>query len=261
VALPPQKPGAPAAPRPGSPARSSAIDPQQPESSSLGDALRYNEELTREVAAVEEAVELLKVRYEQWFIGIERREPQRERDELKRQVARLKTAFTRNTGLRFRIQSLYARFVSYERMWQRSARQKEEGTYRRDVLRARRLAEKAAAEKAAARADAPAAPAPTLARETARAVTAPPPPAAAPRPTPLPTVPGLSEAQLRALHSEYVEAKRRCAEDTSRFTVDTLARSLARQVPELLSRYGARTVEFRVAVKDGKTILRAVPRS
>jgi hypothetical protein len=240
--------------------RSSAFDPQQPESRSIGDAVRYNDELSRDVAAVEEAVEILKVRYEQWFIGIERREPLRERDELKRQVARLKTAFTRNTGLRFRIQSLHARFVSYERMWQRSARQKEEGTYRRDIMRARRHAEKVAAERAAAGQQAEARPAPVPAPAP---TPAPPAVAAAPRPAPapaLPAVPGISETELRALHGQYVDAKRRCREDTSRFTVDALARSLARQVPDLLAKHGARRLEFRVAVKDGKAVLSAVPR-
>jgi hypothetical protein len=70
----------------------------------------------------------------------------------------------------------------------------------------------------------------------------------------------MTEDQLRALHADYVDARRACNEDTSRFTVDALARSLSKQVPELLARFGARTVEFRVTVKDGKTVLKAVPR-
>ena len=54
------------------------------------------------------------------------------------------TAFTRNAGLRFRIQSLHARYLSYERMWLRSAREKEDGTYRRDLFKARLHAKEAA---------------------------------------------------------------------------------------------------------------------
>jgi hypothetical protein len=74
-------------------------------------------------------------------------------------------------------------------------------------------------------------------------------------------VPGVSDAQLRALHAEYVEAKRRCNEDASRFTLDALARSLARQVPDLLTRFQARSVEFRVTIQGGRTVLKAVPRA
>jgi hypothetical protein len=248
------------------------VQPEAPQS--IGDAVRHNEELSRETGGLEEALELLKVRYEQWFMGLERREPAREREEMKRAVARIKTTFTRNTGLRFRIQSLYARFISYERMWQRSAREKEEGTYRRDVLRARRSAERVA-KSAAAPAPATASQADASSTASQAAPGASPLPAAqppatpaaapgrtpAPRATPLPPpVPGMSEAQLRELHAAYVAAKRSCNEDTSRFTVDALARSLAKQVPDLLSRFQTRGVDFRVAVKDGKTILKAVPR-
>ena len=168
MALPP--------PRAGQPRAASAFDPVQPEApQSIGDAVRHNEELSRETGALEEALELLKVRYEQWFMGLERREPTREREETKRAVARLKTTFTRNTGLRFRIQSLHARFISYERMWQRCAREKEEGTYRRDVLRARRAAERAA-KAAASSAPAPANPATTPSTESQAAPLASPPP-------------------------------------------------------------------------------------
>lgn len=266
----PQKPGK---------LRASAFDPAPREARSLGDAVRYNEELTREVASVEEQVEQLKVRYEQWFMGLERREPGREREELKREAQRLKSTFTRNTGLRFRIQSLHARFISYERMWQRSAREKEEGTYRRDVQRARRAAEQA--KVAAASSPLPPAPAPApalafaAAPQAAASASWPSPPArGSPSPLPAPAprpvastsasgvaVPGLSEAQLRALHAEYVDAKRRCNEDASRFTLDALALSLAKQVPDLLARFQARTVEFRVAIQGGKTVLKAVPRA
>jgi hypothetical protein len=259
VATPPQRSG---------PGRASAFDPRQPEAPrSIGEAARYNEELGREVGAMEEGLELLRARYDQWFLGLERREPAREREEARRQVARLKGAFTRNTGLRFRIQSLNARFISYERMWQRCARQKEEGTYRPDVLRARRAAERAAAEavKAAGATTAPpaaakpAAPPPPTPAPAAAAAPAPAAkPAAAPAVTP---VPGMSDAQLRALHAEFSDAKRRCNEDPSRLTVDALARSLAKQVPELLAKTRATGVEFRVVVRDGKPILKAVPKA
>ncbi len=86
---------------------------------------------------LEESLEELKVKYDMYFLGVERLEPGKKRDELKRDIARLKSAFTRNTGLRFRIQSLHARYLSYERMWLRAAREREEGTSRRDIFKAR----------------------------------------------------------------------------------------------------------------------------
>jgi hypothetical protein len=208
---------------------------------------------------VEEELEALKARYEQFFLGLERREPARIREELKRRVARLKDSFTRNTGLKFRLQSLHARFISYERMWLRGAREREAGTYRRDLFKARlhrTKAEQAAAEAGAKKVEAGAAP-PSAQAAPARPVA----PAPLPAPTPPPASFGAgSDAQLRALYDAYVAAKKKCNEDVSRLTYDAVARSVQKQVPELMSRFKAKSVEFRVEVKEGKAILKAVPR-
>lgn len=213
----------------------------------LGQAARANEELTRQLGDTEERLEALRARYDMWFIGIERREPARERDELKREVNRLKTAFTHNTGLKFRIQTLHARFIAYERMWQRSSREKEEGTYRRDVMRMRR-ANRAPPAKAAPAAEAKAK---VAAPQSAPQVPAPPGAAA---------VPGMTDAQLRALHASYVDAKRRCNEDVSKLSLEALAKSVTRQMPDLVQRFKGRAVEFRVVVKEGRAVLKASPK-
>ncbi|HVO20601.1 MAG TPA: MXAN_5187 C-terminal domain-containing protein [Anaeromyxobacter sp.] len=205
---------------------------------------RAHDALVDECGKTEEELEALKSRYEQYFLGIERREPSRWRDDMKKRVERLKETFTKNTGLRFRLQTLHARFLSYERLWLRSAREKEAGTYRRDLFKARlriKGTEPTAAEVAAAVA-----------------------PAATPRPTPAaaapPTFSGTGEPQLRALYQAYVEAKKSCREDVSRLTYEALAKSVQKQVPELMARFKAKAVDFRVEVKDGKAILKAIPR-
>lgn len=242
-----------------------------------------SEELADECAEIEEDLEALKARFEMFFLNIERREPAREREEIKRRVARLMGEFTRNTGLRFRIQTLHARFISYERLWLRSAREKEAGTYRRDLVRARRkaqaLAQKAERDGAAEASGSAAAPpkpiAPPLPGTSmpapgSLAAPAPPLPSAstpaapAPRPggpaAPSPSVSGgMTEEKMRALFDAYVEAKKRCNEDTSRLSYQALARSITKQVPELMDKYKARSVEFKVIIRDGKTILKAVP--
>jgi hypothetical protein len=71
---------------------------------------------------------------------------------------------------------------------------------------------------------------------------------------------GQGEAQLRALYEAYVEAKRRCKEDVSKLSFDALSRSVQKQVPELMARFKAKSVDFRVEVKDGKAVLKAIPR-
>jgi hypothetical protein len=260
VALPPQKPG-----QRGNPGANGSADP-------VSERIQ-TDQLADQCRELEEDLERLKARYEMFFLGVEKREPNRDRDEIKRRVERIKGAFTRNTGLKFRIQTLAARFLSYERMWLRSAREKEEGTYRRDLLRARRHAQdkrqagrinessvpaargaepepRPAGEEPAVREPAAAAPA---VEPPVRPLPARPAPAAAPGP--------VGEQQLRSLYDAYIAAKKSCNEDVSRLTYDAVARSVQRQVPELLQRFKARSVEFKVVIQGGKAVLKAVPKS
>jgi hypothetical protein len=266
--------------RPGQKPLGALADPRAQAEADRQDRHR-SEELTDTCGEVEEDLEVLKARFEMYFLGIERREPVREREGMKRRVAKLKGEFVRNTALKFRIQTLHARFLSYERMWLRAAREKEEGVYRRDLQRARRHG-KAEAARAEAKAKAretfsgakpaelagagaattavPPAAAPASAPAAAAAPPGPPavaPPAAAPA-VELPV--SVSEVQVRELYAALVAAKKRCGEDVSRISYETLARTVAKQVPELMSKFGARSVEFKVVVKDGKAVLKAIPK-
>jgi hypothetical protein len=248
-------------------------------------AKREKDELEGEAQALEEELETLKARYEQYFLGIEKLAPNRWREEVKKKVMRLKGAFTRNAALKFRIQSLHARFLSYERLWLRSTREKEEGTYYRDVFKARLRGQheeeaappseppppppaKAAAPAPPRKGAAPAAATPAAQQPAAAAKPVGPAPAAKPsapaRAAPPPPLSasgaGMSEGQMRALYNAYLAAKMTCREDVSKLTYDAVARTVSKQIPELMTRYKAKSVEFKVEVKDGKAVLKAVPK-
>jgi hypothetical protein len=270
VPVPPPKPP----PKPGAALRPGLAKAPPSGEDAIAKSKREKDELEKEAQVVEEELEALKARYDQYFLGIERREPNRWRDELKKKVMRLKGAFTRNTGLKFRIQSLHARFLSYERLWLRSAREKEEGTYRRDLFKARLRAKpgepaapppipKDEPKKDAA---APAAPDAVIGKPAAASGAAAQPisPAAAQRPAPVAPPPAgsgaVSEAQMRALYNAYLAAKLSCREDVSKLSYEAVSRSVSRQIPELMKRYKAKTVEFEVEVKDGKAVLKAIPK-
>jgi hypothetical protein len=265
VAVPPVRPPQ----KPGAPQRPGGVTSHEAEKDSFAKAKREKDELEGEAQAVEEELEELKARYDQYFLGIERRAPHRAREELKKRVLRLKSAFTRNAALRFRIQSLHARYLSYERLWMRSTREKEEGTYRRDLFKAKLRAhhdeeeapppEEKTPPPAPAKAAAPAPPQkPAAAAKPGAAKPAAP---ARPGPASVSSSGGaMSENQLRALYNAYLAAKMTCREDVSKLTYDAVARSVSKQIPELITRYKAKSVEFKVEVKDGKAVLKAVPK-
>lgn len=89
------------------------------------------------LAETEKRLDRLKALYEQYFQGIEKLEPSIPRKEIDRRIQTLRKHPPRQTALRFRFQSLIQRYTTYQTYWTRIARRIEEGTYHRDVRRAK----------------------------------------------------------------------------------------------------------------------------
>lgn len=94
------------------------------------------EEQLESVKELEERVERLRALYEQYFLGFEKIEPGVQRKDVDRRLAVLRREQIRNTGLRFKFNQITARYNTYATHWQRVVREIENGTYKRDVIRA-----------------------------------------------------------------------------------------------------------------------------
>lgn len=97
-------------------------------------------------------------------------------------------------------------------------------------------------------------------------VAPPKPPAAPPRPAatvppgrPSP-IPGMSEADTRALYAKYVKAREVVGDRTDPMSYDKLLRTLSSQAPRILEQHKAKAVEFNVVIKDNKVVLKAKPK-
>ncbi|MBI3184486.1 MAG: hypothetical protein HYZ28_20310 [Myxococcales bacterium] len=189
----------------------------------------------------------LKVAYEQFFLGMERRPPHQEHQAIKKRLTKLKSSYVRQTAAKFRLGTLATTLSSYERMWERTIQEMENGTYRRDLFKARLHTKARAAEPKPQPNEAQAN---ELAKAAAKAPVAPASTGEG----------GLSDAKLRSIYDAYLMAKRRCNEDVSRLSYESVAGALKKQVPELLKQHNAKAVDFKVVIKDGKAILRAVPK-
>ncbi|HWV39351.1 MAG TPA: MXAN_5187 C-terminal domain-containing protein [Vulgatibacter sp.] len=231
------------------------------------------EESLRTVVELESDVESLRTRYEQYFLGLSRVPPSEEHQRIRSHLIRLRGAALRSAPVRFRLQSLHNRFLSYERMWARVLREREEGTYRRDLEKARyrrraagvqkgeaagdtRAVKDSAEETARSAADAAASPegaAPASQKDRVATTGAPRPGGEAPRSE-------VSDERLRAVYDAYVGAKRRCGEDTKGLTFEGLAKKLRSQLPEVLARHNATSVELKVVIKGGKAMVKAIPK-
>lgn len=195
--------------------------------------LAISDDILKECSAIEVGLEELKAAYEQYFLGMDRHPPVSAHQRLRKRFQQLESTFNRTTSVRFRVQSLSSRFLSYERLWHRTMEQIENGTYTRDLFKAR-LHWKERQQKSTA-SDPALPPAPSPARNA------------------------LSESKLRAVYRAYLEAKKRCGEDVSKISFDLVAAKLRSEVPRILEKHQVSGVEFKVSVKDGKATLRVVP--
>jgi hypothetical protein len=271
---------------------------QRPEAE---ERLPESEALTRDLEELDTALTELKAHYEQYFLGVDRQPPNKAAADVRQRLAKLRVGYVRSAVLKFRIQAVQQRFTTYDRLWQRTLSEMENGTYRRDLVKARRRRKTGETPAAETRAPVERPSVPVAEPAAPSSPGKAPPPAipsttqgAAGRPSPVPSVKpvaiptgtqggapkvppaaipsgtqgaiarktaeALAEPRLRAVYDAYLAAKKKCREDVSRISYESVADSLRKQVPELLARHGARDVEYKVLVKNGKAVLRAVPK-
>ena len=110
-----------------------------------------SEELELAINELEVRLERLRALYEQYFLGFEKIEPTVARKDVDRRIYVLRREKIRNTARRFRLQNIIQRYNTFQQYWQRICREIENGTYKRHLLRAEKLAGPNALMTAAAR--------------------------------------------------------------------------------------------------------------
>ena len=210
------------------------------------------------IEALEAKLEELRRKFDLYFQGSkeQRIPPSMQKEAYAGQLRRLREEAVRwNTGERFRLNTLHQRLVSYDRMWARTLVQIEEGTYKRDkykVAQMRKRDEQAEAAQESARS--------TEGGPDDVALPAPPPARARPAPGGGPSSDdALSDNRMKQLYSVYMQAKKRTGEESS-LTYDALVQQLKKQVPAIKAKHNCENVEFKVVLKDGKALLKAIPK-
>ncbi len=90
----------------------------------------------KELKRLVQGLEELKVQYEQFFMGITLYQPDKLHREVRMLIRRIRKAPFKKPRHRYRLRSLEARYHTYHDYWQRVLRQREEGTYSKDVFKA-----------------------------------------------------------------------------------------------------------------------------
>ncbi|HEY5672122.1 MAG TPA: MXAN_5187 C-terminal domain-containing protein [Malonomonas sp.] len=165
-----------------------------------------------ELDDIQQQMKELEIRYEQYFAGVEKREPQRERVELAKRLRQYTSRRIIQTDLKFRCHGLTSRFMSYSQYWDRILRLIDEGKYHRHTTRLN---------------------SPTVATSE--------------RPEP-----GSNRSEVERLQRELSEARRAAGIAGEAPSISKIAAFLDAQRETISSRYGDRPVQFSIDTSDGK---------
>ena len=98
------------------------------------------EQIEESLDELDKTLDRLKVLYEQYFLGIQKQAPSYIHTDVERKIRELTQLNIRNTGLRYRFNTLQQKFGSYNSYWRRTLRQIEHGTYTRNLSKIGRKA-------------------------------------------------------------------------------------------------------------------------
>jgi hypothetical protein len=184
------------------------------------------DEIEEELDELEVKLKRLKQEYDQYFLGILKREPSILRGEIQKTMHRYLSQPPTRARTKFRFNTLCARYQSYRQLWGRILRQIEEGTYRPHVFRAEHS------------------------RPMGELVEP-----AGSRPKRKSSTEGPSAVDQ--LYDALSEAREKTGEGMRGLTREKLSDIVREQARELRSKHGSGKIRFKVVVEGNRTRLRA----
>ncbi|MHB8057351.1 MAG: MXAN_5187 C-terminal domain-containing protein [Desulfuromonadaceae bacterium] len=179
--------------------------------------------IAEDIILLDQKLNQLVIRYEQYFIGLEKREPLQLLAEVEKMVRRYSGVQINNTMYKHRLNMLVARLNTYREHWNRILRLMEEGRYSRDrFISDLHLRQKNKPGREA---------------QDSALVTA--------------------EADIDRLVHEFREARKACNLPVEKITRELVAASIEKQKPLLTAKLGTENIVFRVVIEDGKPKLKA----
>lgn len=186
--------------------------------------------LNSKLDEIERSIFRIKVAYEKYFNGIERFEPLKELEDLKRTIRDIMVTPIRNTQQRYRFTQLKARLSSLEMYWRRNVSQMERGVHPKQVFRAN-LKESQSQEAQRLQQER---------RERQKMERQ------------------MEERRFRSVYDQLVDARRQTGQNTN-ISFDSVRESLKKQSRMIKSKFKCDDVQFRVEIQDGKPKMKAVP--
>ncbi|HTP64367.1 MAG TPA: MXAN_5187 C-terminal domain-containing protein [Geobacteraceae bacterium] len=179
--------------------------------------------IAEEIDLFEQNLNDLIIRYEQYFLGLEKRAPNLLLDDVERASRKYQGYQIVNTMQKFRYNSTIARLNSYKQYWNRINRLIEDGKYSRDRFKM----EMHQKEEPAA---------------------------------PSKKEPGRMNPELQSVYQQFIEARKACNLPVATITPEKIASAIEKQKPAIVKKYNCSNVELIVVVEKGMPKIKVRPR-
>lgn len=180
--------------------------------------------LAEDIVRFEHNLEELIIKYEQYFLGLEKRAPLKLLDDVEKCVRRYAGTNIINTMLKFKYNSIVARFNSYKQYWNRINTQIEEGRYSRDRF-----------------------------KMEMKAMHKPPKAAAHHEEKPIPP------SEIDTVYQQYIKARKACNLPTGNITPEVIDTIIAQQKPAIIKKYRCDRMEYKVVIEEGVPKIKVRP--
>jgi len=178
-------------------------------------------DLRVELDHLDKMISELKVQFEQYFSGLVQFPPDKLHAQVKRTIRYLFNAPFKNSEMSFHLRTLENRYRSYNTYFERVLRQREEGSYKRDVFKAD-IRERHALEDRHAR-----------------------------------TAQGTAEKGLQSLFNSYKAALEKQTGLPQNIDFQAFQKSLVSRAKDFKEQNGNKKVTFKVVIKNGKVTVQA----
>jgi hypothetical protein len=177
--------------------------------------------VAEDILRLEQELRELITKYDQYFYGIEKREPLRLLDSVDRLAKRYQNVSIPNAMQRFKYDQLVSSLNVHRQKWIRITRQIEEGKYVREAFKASQ------------------------------------PKTEQPPSTPAPVAAPSFDQQVDRIYNDYCNARAACNLSVDGISRDKIAQVIQDKTPAIKNKYHCQEVEFFVVVENGKPSLKA----
>ena len=174
-----------------------------------------------ELDKLDEQLELLRIQFEQFFTGILPFSPDKLHADVKRRIRRLLKAPFRNSEMSYRLKSLEGRYHTHQSYWQRVLREREDGTYVKDVFKAN-MRERNRLEDAHST-----------------------------------TAQGAAERAMKQLFANYRDALERNTGRIQNLDFSAFQKAIVQRTREFKERNQGQKISFKIVVQNGKVAIKA----